>query len=117
MFEFMLIYSALVFFAVKTSNYERKEKQFHKTFDKERKYSSELEQTKSKLLNSSKSIAYLAEVTEWNRIAQEIHDTIGHSIAGILIQLQAAFKLFDRDGEKSRGSPLINWTTINTKNG
>ncbi|MHB8076335.1 MAG: sensor histidine kinase [Desulfosporosinus fructosivorans] len=81
---------------------EVKESDYKNRFDEERRLRYELERTKSKLLNSSKDIAHLTEVSERNRIAREIHDNVGHSIAGILIQLQAANKLFNRDEEKSQ---------------
>lgn len=70
--------------------------------DKERRLRYELEQAKDKLLHSSREIAHLAETRERNRIAREIHDNAGHNLTGILIQLQAALKLFDRDSEKSK---------------
>ncbi|KAB3533586.1 sensor histidine kinase [Alkaliphilus pronyensis] len=78
-----------------------KEKILKQSFDKERKARYELEQVRVKLLESSKEIAHLTEIKERNRIAREIHDNIGHSIAGILLQLQAAEKLFTRNNEKA----------------
>jgi len=81
---------------------EEKESNYKHKFDEERRLRYELELTKVKLLNSSKDIAHLTEVSERNRIAREIHDNVGHSIAGILIQLQAANKLFDRDEKRSQ---------------
>ncbi|MFK9094047.1 sensor histidine kinase [Bacillus salipaludis] len=74
---------------------------FKQTVDNERRLRYELEDTKAKLLHSSKEVANIAEVRERNRIAQEIHDSIGHSIAGILFQLQAAYKLHSRDQGRS----------------
>ena len=74
---------------------------FKETYDNERRYRYELEAAKQRLLNSAKETAYIAEIKERNRIAREIHDTVGHSIAGILIQLQVAQKLKHRDEEKS----------------
>jgi signal transduction histidine kinase len=74
---------------------------FNQTLDNERRLRYELEQTKVKLLHSSKEIANIAEVKERNRIARDIHDSVGHSMAGILIQLQAAYKLHSKDMEKS----------------
>lgn len=70
--------------------------------DNERRLRYELESVRSRLENSMKDVSFLAEVKERNRIAREIHDSVGHSIAGILIQLQASEKLYDRDNEKSR---------------
>jgi signal transduction histidine kinase len=81
---------------------EEKESDYKNRFDEERRLRYELELTKVKLLNSSKNIVHLTEVSERNRIAREIHDNVGHGIAGILIQLQAANKLFDRDEKKSQ---------------
>ncbi|MDP4094171.1 MAG: sensor histidine kinase [Bacillota bacterium] len=75
---------------------------FKNSIDDERRLRYELEDTKSKLLNSSREVAYLAETRERNRIAREIHDNIGHSIAGILIQLQAAYKLYGKNDDKSK---------------
>lgn len=82
---------------------EEKEKNYIYSLDDERRLRYELENTKARLLASAKETAYLAEVKERNRIAREIHDNVGHNIAGILIQLQAAAKLFKLDGEKSAG--------------
>lgn len=79
-----------------------KEADYKNKFDEERRLRYELELTKVKLLNSAKDIAHLTEVSERNRIAREIHDNVGHGIAGILIQLQAADKLFERDGKRSQ---------------
>lgn len=80
---------------------KEKESQFTATLDNERRLRYELEQAKAQLLHSSREIASIAEIKERNRIAREIHDSIGHSIAGILIQLQAAYKLYQKDGERS----------------
>jgi signal transduction histidine kinase len=81
---------------------EEKEFDYENKLDEERRLRYEFERTKSRLLNASKEIAHLTEVSERNRIAREIHDNAGHSIAAILIQLQAANKLLDRDEKRSK---------------
>jgi signal transduction histidine kinase len=68
--------------------------------DNERRLRYELENTKNRLLSSIKETQRLAEVNERNRIAREIHDSAGHMIAGILIQLQALRKLGTGDPER-----------------
>lgn len=75
------------------------EKQARQTemIDNERRLRYELEQAKAQLLHSAKEIATLAEIKERNRIARELHDSVGHSLAGILIQLQAVQKLYSKD--------------------
>jgi signal transduction histidine kinase len=75
---------------------------YKNNLDNERKLRYELEQTRAKLLAAAGETAHLTEVSERNRIAREIHDNIGHNIAGILIQLQASLKLFGLDNDKSK---------------
>jgi signal transduction histidine kinase len=72
------------------------------SFDKERKYNYELEITKRKLMNAAEETVHIAEIKERNRIARELHDNIGHSIAGVLMILQASNKLFGKDDLKAK---------------
>jgi signal transduction histidine kinase len=46
-------------------------------------------------------IKYTSQIEERNKIAQEIHDKLGHSISGSIMQLEAAKLLMDKDREKS----------------
>lgn len=78
-----------------------KEESYKATFDNERRLRYELENAKLQLMNFAKEAAYIAEIKERNRIARDIHDNIGHSIAGILMKLQVAFKLYGKDDEKA----------------
>lgn len=89
------------YFGYISDQFKKKEESFKTSFDSERRYSYELEQAKAKLLNSTREVAHLAEIRERNRIAREIHDSIGHSIAGVLINLQAGFKLLDKNPNKA----------------
>ena len=73
-----------------------------KAYDQERKNRYMLEETKNKLIQAAGETAHLAEIRERNRIAREIHDSIGHDLAGNLLQLQAAEKIMDRDPVKTR---------------
>lgn len=99
--DFSLLIMLNCFFSYISSSLKRKEKNFKESYDRERQYRYELEQSKIKLINMSKEIAHITEVKERNRIAREIHDTVGHKIAGILLQLQASHKLMDKDNKKS----------------
>lgn len=90
------------YFAYISQGLRIKEKKLKESYDNERRVRYELEEAKGKLLASSKEIAYFAEIKERNRIAGEIHDNVGHSIAGLLMQLQVAEKLHQKDPEKSQ---------------
>ncbi|ASK60713.1 histidine kinase [Virgibacillus phasianinus] len=49
-----------------------------------------------------KQSAYMFKLEERNRISQEIHDDIGHSIAGALIQMEAAKRMMSLNPEKAK---------------
>lgn len=85
---------------------KREKEHIHKTYkeiyDKERRLNYELQGTKEILIENNRELVYMTEIKERNRIAQEIHDNIGHRIAGISFQLQAILKIMDKDMEKSK---------------
>ncbi|SCZ05771.1 sensor histidine kinase [Alkaliphilus peptidifermentans] len=101
MINFLFLIFLSCFFSYISHGLWEKEKILKQSFDMERKARYELDQTRIKLLESSKDIAHLTEIKERNRIAREIHDSIGHNIAGILLQLQATEKLFNKNNEKA----------------
>lgn len=80
---------------------EEKEKLFRRITDNERQHIYELEKTKQQLIHSSKKLVQLTELKERNRIASQLHDSIGHAIAGIYMQLQAAQKIKSKDINQS----------------
>ena len=80
----------------------QKEASFRDVYDRERQIRYSLEEAKARLMTSAREAAHLAEIKERNRIAREVHDHIGHSLAGILLQLQVAVKTLDRDDQKAR---------------
>jgi signal transduction histidine kinase len=49
-----------------------------------------------------RQIKYSLQLEERNHIAQEIHDKVGHAIAGSLLQLEAAKLYMDQNKEKSK---------------
>lgn len=95
-----LVMSGLFAYIIKDK--KLREESYRATVDDERRLRYELESAKLQLMNSAKEAAYIAEVKERNRIARDIHDNIGHSIAGILMKLQVAFKLYGKDDEKAK---------------
>jgi signal transduction histidine kinase len=57
----------------------------------------ELAQANDRLRENAVQIQELATTTERNRIAREIHDTLGHSLTIVHVQLDAARVLFESD--------------------
>ncbi len=99
--SFLLISGISGILGLVVERLEHREDEFKTALDDERRYRYELERTKLQLLNQSRDIAHIAEIKERNRIARQIHDSIGHSISGILMQLQAAVMIHDKDEAKS----------------
>ncbi len=53
------------------------------------------------LRENNRKLEEISIVKERNRIAREIHDTLGHTLTGAIIQLEAAKKLIDVDRDKT----------------
>jgi two-component system sensor histidine kinase DesK len=66
--------------------------------DDERKQRYELEQLNGDLLAAQIQVAQMAEISERKRIAQELHDRVGHELAGATLALQAFERLWE-DGD------------------
>lgn len=58
---------------------------------------------------------YLSQIEERNSIAQEIHDRVGHTLAGSIIQLEAAGLILDKDPDKAGN--MVRSVTVNLKEG
>ena len=71
--------------------------------DEERRLRYNLELTQNQLIKSKAEIENLTKIRERNRIAHEIHDNMGHSIAGVIFQLEAAIRIINKDKEKTEG--------------
>lgn len=100
--EILLIIGICSLLSFLNNKFKKKSELLRISYDKERRYSYELELTKVKLMNAAENTTHIAEINERNRIAREIHDNVGHSIAGVLMLLQASNKLYDRDNQKSK---------------
>ena len=80
---------------------DRNEKADTKLLDDERRLRYSLEHAQNELIKSRREIESLTQARERNRIAQQLHDSIGHGIAGVLMQLQAALLLHRKDADKT----------------
>ena len=99
---YTLINALLIFTGYILRSSEIKEKQYKSSVDSERRLRYELEKTKNLLIKSNDEITHLTQIKERNRIARELHDNIGHNLTGIFMQMQVAYKLFEKNEEKSK---------------
>ncbi|NEQ55562.1 MAG: sensor histidine kinase [Leptolyngbya sp. SIO3F4] len=68
----------------------------------ERKIQNRLQKANKDLKRSAAQVKQLATAQERSRIAREIHDSLGHSLTALNIQLEGAIKLSQRDPQKSQ---------------
>ncbi len=68
----------------------------------ERERRKELRQANQKLRESAAQIEKLAMNQERTRIARDIHDSLGHALTGLNIQLEGALKLWDANPDQAR---------------
>jgi signal transduction histidine kinase len=61
----------------------------------------QLEKERSGTMHELRNAARFAEISERSRIAQDIHDHVGHEITGALIALQTAAKLQESGDERA----------------
>ncbi len=67
---------------------------YRKDLDKQRYDRYQLEAIKGELLVANSQVARIAELRERNRIAQELHDNVGHELTAALLALQAFEQLW-----------------------
>lgn len=60
----------------------------------------DLEATRSRLVEYSKQVEANTKLEERNRISRELHDSVGHRLTGILMQVDAAIQVMEVDGGK-----------------
>lgn len=92
---------SLVFIsAIIQLEYGKKEK-VEELYNKLKLSEHQLIQKNSELKEYSKSLKELTLLKERNRISREIHDSVGHSLSTIIIQLGAIEKITHIDGKKA----------------
>ena len=62
----------------------------------------ELHEANVKLQEYSETIKHMTEIEERNRLAREIHDTLGHALTGIVVSADAGKILFDAAPEEAK---------------
>lgn len=70
--------------------------------EQERQQTSALSAANAKLREQTTAIEQLATARERNRIARDLHDTLAHSLAGLVVELQAIDTLLTAEPEAAR---------------
>jgi signal transduction histidine kinase len=107
--DIMMTLLGLFFYSISLFSYKalRKEKREVDRLNKE------LELSYDKLKEQSEKIEELTITKERNRVAEEIHDNLGHSLIALNMSLDVADKIIDKDINKAKD--LINKAQILTK--
>ncbi|WP_406785495.1 sensor histidine kinase [Clostridium neuense] len=84
-------------------------------YDKLRVSEDKLREAYEKLERYSETVEELSILRERNRISREIHDSVGHTLSAVLIQLQALNYVVDKNNEQ--GISMISEMTSFVKNG
>ncbi|MFT8317922.1 MAG: sensor histidine kinase [Sporolactobacillus sp.] len=100
-FFFSLYFAVCLFVSFLVERLEKIRQRDEEINDRERQTIYQLEKTQNLLVNQSKERERLADLRARNQIARELHDTIGHRIAGLYMQLQAAQKMKKENPERS----------------
>lgn len=96
--QFTLLYlTAALFTVVFSQNLVREQ---HARAEVER-LAAELGDANSQLRAYAARVEELATIEERNRLAREIHDSLGHYLTVINVQLEAALAVFDRDSHRA----------------
>ncbi|WP_019508512.1 sensor histidine kinase [Pleurocapsa sp. PCC 7319] len=82
-----LVFGLAIFFVLQLTNKMLNERQMRQ----------KLAHAHEKLQQYSQKIEELATVQERNRIARDIHDSLGHALTSLNIQMQTAVKLWDKE--------------------
>ena len=74
-------------------------------YDRIRRSNYELEEARTRLYNYSKQVERLSQLEERQRISRDLHDTLGHHLTGILMQVDAARQILPHD--RDRGLEIL----------
>lgn len=62
----------------------------------------ELEEANTRLSEYAEKVEQISILNERNRMAGEIHDTIGHTLTALIMEVDACIKLIDKDAGKTK---------------
>lgn len=93
---FFLMLNTLILFIANFAQYNKEEK------EKKDLLYGELLKTHKKLREYSARVEELAVIEERNRIARDIHDTLGHNMTALIMQMEMSSHIMDDETEKAK---------------
>lgn len=101
LFTYVIAYIVIGLISSLISDIEHRQIKTENLYHKLKKSEDELMKTNKELEAYAESIKELTLLKERNRISREIHDSVGHSLSTIIIQLGAIEKIAKTDGESA----------------
>ncbi|MDF2673081.1 MAG: hypothetical protein K0R09_1346 [Clostridiales bacterium] len=83
-------------------------------YEQLRRNNYEIEAARVRLLDYSRQIEKITKLEERNRISRELHDSIGHNLTGMLMQVDAAKQIIEVD--RDRGMEILDSVYKNINN-
>ncbi|MDP4089484.1 MAG: sensor histidine kinase [Bacillota bacterium] len=96
----MMLFFAAASYSIKREQMRKQEIQ--KLYDELKISKEELQDANRKLQDYAEKIEEISVLNERNRLAGEIHDTIGHKLTGLIMELDICGKLISKDIEVTR---------------
>ncbi len=91
-------YFIFIFGVMYIASYQINQKMiFNKTMEELEVKTEQLEETNRKLHETMNALEEMTALKERNRIAREIHDTVGHTLTTVLIEMEAGKRLIRKD--------------------
>ncbi|WP_159436047.1 sensor histidine kinase [Anaerosalibacter sp. Marseille-P3206] len=98
LFDIMIMLASIAFYSLVGYSY----KVLYKEKAKVEKLNNKLEESYKTLKEQSEEIEKLTVEKERNRVAQEIHDYLGHSLVALNMNLDVAANIIERDPKKAK---------------
>lgn len=94
---FFILLNALILIITNFAQYNKEEKEKKDLLYKE------LLNTHKKLKEYANRVEELAVIEERNRIARDIHDTLGHNMTALIMQIEMSGHIMEEDIDRSKG--------------
>ena len=111
----IIIFTLLIVLIISNENKNNKIKDIDLNQEEQRKKIYSLQKKLADERNIQEQILYTARLEERNKISARLHDKIGHTISGTLLQLEASKFVLENDKEK--GFSMLDNCTENLRKG